>query len=189
MTTIDSITRARRRKRLSVAEVARRSGLQASNLSAIESGSREPTARNLERAARGAGLHLIVADLGGRYPATEVADAIASSGASGDEWAQARWLIQLSNDLVAADPFTKLLLVAEPPRSVDPTWDAALAGIVEWRLGQAGLPSPEWVHQAEGDPSSTWSIWPGSVHAEADDVPDPLLRRGVWVGEGELDSA
>ena len=188
MTIIESIARARRLKRLSLADVARRSGLQASNLSAIESGKRQPTALNLERAAHGAGVHLIVADLGGRHPASQIAQAIADSGASGDEWGQARWLVQLSNDLVAADPFIKVLLAAEPPRPVSPTWDAALAGIVEWRLRQASLPVPVWASRNAGDPTSKWSIWPGPVDIDAREVPEPLLRRGVWVGEGELHS-
>ncbi|MCS5719736.1 helix-turn-helix transcriptional regulator [Herbiconiux sp. CPCC 205763] len=186
MSTIEAIARARRRKRLSIAEVARRSGLQASNLSAIEGGSREPTARNLDRAARGAGLHLVVADLGGRHPVTEVADAVAASGE--DEWGKARLLVQLANDLAVADPFAKLLLAAEAPRSLSPEWDAAMAGIVEWRLEQVALPSPEWVIHTIGDPRWKWSIWPGTVRAEADDVPEPLLRRGVWLAEHELES-
>ncbi|WP_440711400.1 helix-turn-helix domain-containing protein [Herbiconiux sp. YIM B11900] len=188
MTTVDSLMRARRRKRLSIAEVARRSGLQASNLSAIENGSREPTVRNLERAARGTGVHLVVADLGGRHPVTEAADSVAALDTAGDEWGQARVVVQLSNDLVAADPFTKLLLVAEPPRCLGSQWDAALAGLVEWRLREAGLPVPDWVGSVEGDPDGIWSIWPGAVHADAADVPEPLLRRGVWVGADELAS-
>ncbi|WP_291050679.1 helix-turn-helix transcriptional regulator [Herbiconiux sp.] len=188
MTTVDSISRARRRKRLSVAEVARRSGLQASNLSAIESGSREPTARNLERAARGTGVHILVADLGGRPPVTEIADAIARFAAAGDEWGQARVTVQLSNDLVSADPFTKVLMVAEPPRALGSKWDSVLAGVVEWRLATAGLPVPDWAARVEGDPQARWSIWPGAVHAIADEVPEPLLRRGVWLGAGELES-
>ncbi|MCS5731835.1 helix-turn-helix transcriptional regulator [Herbiconiux moechotypicola] len=189
MTTVDAMTRARRRKRLSVAEVARRSGLQPSNLSAIESGSREPTARNLERAARGAGLHLLVVDLHGRSSAADIAGEIAEAEPTGDRWRQARLFVQLSDDLVGADPFVKVLIAAEPPRPIDAEWDAAIAGLVEWRLTQFGLPLPEWVSDALGDVESRWSIWPGAVRVDAAEVPAPLLRRGVWVSGAELESA
>lgn len=37
-----------------------------------------------------------------------------------------------------------VLAIAEPEPTGDPVWDASLAALVTWRLGEGGLPAPTW---------------------------------------------
>jgi len=53
-----------------------------------------------------------------------------------------RVLAQVANDLTTTDPADRFILAIEPPRHISPQWDAALAGVTEWRLSQAQLLFP-----------------------------------------------
>ena len=127
----------------------------------------------------------------GRETASSAADEIRQAHFDGDDEAAYRAFVQLSNDLVDTEHDVKGLLGAEQPDSVSPEWDAAIAGLVEWRLRQAGLPTPAWVDQVRGDVTWRWAPWPAIrvIKARIDRVPEPFAKRGIWIEEGELDSA
>ena len=76
-------------------------------------------------------------------------------------------------------------------RRVERWSDAALAALVEWRLGEKGAPIPSWVEQTPGLEAGHWAPWPSIrvVDADLDLVPEPFLSRGIWLEAGELESA
>lgn len=192
MSIIDQIADSRRRRGITAAQVAERSGLQTSNLYALEHGHRRPTVTTLERVAAGLGLTLVAVDVGNQALVADIADAIAEHEEAGTEEQAYRAFIQLNNQLVASTPTIQVLLSATPPRRISSEWDAALAGLVEWRLTQTGAPIPEWAVENTGlEEGQHWAPWPAIrlIDAELDLVPEPLLRRGIWVEAGELESA
>lgn len=187
MNIVEQVATGRKSRKIPAARVAERTGLRTSNLYAIEHGRRSPTADTLERAAAGAGLRLLAVDVEGNPIAADVAEEIAA--APDDETAYRAWL-QLNNVLARANPVTQVLLTAVEPRPVNRDWDAALAGLIEWRLRQKHTPLPEWVQRPARTESGRWAPWPDIrvIDADPELVPEPLRRRGVLVEEGELES-
>ncbi|KQQ05852.1 MULTISPECIES: helix-turn-helix domain-containing protein [unclassified Rathayibacter] len=184
MTLIRALRNARLQKGWSLRATAAKSGLAAPNLSAIEKGRRGATVGTLERVAESLGIAFVPVQTGGRRT---VADAVQSIGTH-DGTAGYRVLVQLSDDLSAVEPFLRALLAAERPAAISPRWDAAVAGLVEWRLEAVGMPSPAWVMETTGDVGWEWSPSGGPLPARPDRVPDPLLRRGVLIEADELES-
>lgn len=191
MSIVDQIARSRRRRGITAAQVAARTGLQTSNLYALEQGRRSPTVSTLERAAAGIGLRLIAVDVGGQHLAAEIADSIAEHESAGREEYAYRAFLQLNNQLATSDAVTQVLLTATPPRHISPEWDATLAALVEWRLRQKDAPIPSWVHATPSVTVGHWAPWPSIrvIDADLDLVPDPFRRRGIWLEAGELESA
>ena len=110
--------------------------------------------------------------------------------AAHDDAHRAQALVQLSSNLKSVGPLAKAALTTDPPLPLAPTWDAAVAGIVEHELTRSGLPSPSWVSDVQGLPDGRWDPWTaGRLLPDADRVPEPLRRRGVWIDEAELVSA
>ena len=64
-----SLKEARVRAGLSLSEAAERSGLQRSNIAAVENGRRDPTASTIERMAEAARVRFITAEKDGRTTA------------------------------------------------------------------------------------------------------------------------
>lgn len=146
MSLVQSVKRARKTSGLTLTEAAERAGLQVSNLSAIESGKREPRAETLDRVMRAARKKFIAVP-GGPKSASELAEDIWFEIQRGFTHDLFRLVIQLSDNLVAARGVTEhYALVLEAPDSTgDWQLDAAIAGVVEYRLAQRQLPAPEWV--------------------------------------------
>ncbi|WKK73443.1 hypothetical protein Q0F99_04990 [Rathayibacter oskolensis] len=95
-----------------------------------------------------------------------------------------RHLIQLNDDLLAEKGLVRGVLAVTAPESTgQKVWDAAIAALASWRLGQEGVPLPEWV----AEPSRTLSrsrvlrIDPADPVPGADDVPEAFLQHGVLV--------
>lgn len=107
-------------------------------------------------------------------------------------WHAYRVLAQVTNDLTTPDPADRFVLAIEPPAQISPEWDAALAGITEWRLSQAQLPLPSWVVDEHGNQDWNWtpplSAASASVPVEIENVPAPLRNRGVLIEADELAS-
>lgn len=97
-----------------------------------------------------------------------------------------RALIGLSDELAAATkPMRVALCVAVPAACGDVRYDAAIAGLVEHYLTKDQLPIPEWVDQSSRILAEPWAASP---HAERFEVPEALLRHGVWLAESDLAS-
>ncbi|WP_066041256.1 helix-turn-helix domain-containing protein [Herbiconiux solani] len=186
-----SLKEARVRAGLSLSEAAERSGLQRSNIAAVENGRRDPTASTIERMAEAARVRFITAENDGRTTAREASTALQSALRDGDVKRAYRILVQLADDLAAPDATGRFLLALEAPVAVSPEWDAAIAGVTEWRLEQALLPLPRWVDEERGDEDWSWTpqISAASVPTRESHVPKPLRRRGVLIEAEELTSA
>lgn len=190
MTIVNSFRRARRRSGESLRTVASRSGIGASNLSAIENGRRDPTSSTLDRLASTIGLEWVPFDAEGRTPAASAVDDITRAEAD-ERHAQAyRRFLQLADDLASADPVKRVLLSAEPPDESPSRWLDAVAALVELRLREVSAPVPTWAAQRPGHPDAIWepqrSSRPLPWAADRSQIAAEFLRRGVAIEKGEL---
>jgi transcriptional regulator with XRE-family HTH domain len=192
MTIVDALARARKRQKVSLRQIAERSGIAKSNLSAIENGRRDPNATTVDRIADATGVRVIVFPIHGRATLHDAAAAIAASLARDDRRTAYRSLIQASDDLANAQGVDCVMLTVEEPETVTPEWDAALAGLAEWRLRQHRLPEPEWVTERKGNPDWQWSPHATrtgkALPVDVSLVPEEFSRRGVLIESGELES-
>lgn len=190
MTIQNSLKQARVRAGLSLSDAAKKSGIQRSNIAAIENGRRDPTASTIEKIANAARVRLIPVVSDGRTTVAEASAALAEAVRQSNVRRAYRVLAQVANDLTASDPADRFLLAIEPPTHVSPEWDAALAGITEWRLNQAQLPLPGWVVDEHGNEDWSWtpplSPAAASLAVDIDNVPEPLRKRGVLIEADEL---
>lgn len=193
MTIVNSLRRARRLARVSLSDVATRSGVGATNLSAIENARRHPTTETAQRIADAIGVTFVPVLARGRSSAATSADAIARAESAGDHRLAYRQFIQLADDLAAVDPVTRVLLSAEQPDLIGSRWDDAVAALVEYRLAEAGAPLPSWVAERRGDATELWEPQRAAVPlpfpAEVTAVAEPFLRRGILIEANELASA
>ncbi|MFF7682525.1 helix-turn-helix domain-containing protein [Microbacterium sp. NPDC007973] len=185
-----SLRRVRKRSGASLRDVALRSGVAASNISAIENGHRDPTSVTLSRLASSIGVEWIPAVTQGRAPAARAAEEITVAEAHGEHARAYRRFIQLADDLASADPVTRVLLSAEEPDNSPSRWLDAIAALLEVRLGEVSAPVPAWVTARDGQPNAQWepprSSRPLSLTADRSHVPPEFLRRGVAIERGEL---
>lgn len=188
-----SLKQARVRAGLSLSEAAKQSGIQRSNIAAIENGRRDPTASTIEKIANAARVRLIPVKSDGRTSVAEASATLAEAVRQNNARRAYRVLVQVADDLTTPDPADRFVLAIEPPTHVTPEWDAALAGVVEWRLTQAHLPLPGWVAGESGNRDWGWAppLSPvGSViPTHVENVPEPLRKRGVLIEADELTSA
>lgn len=187
-----SLRRARKRSGGSLRSISARSGIAASNLSAIENGRRDPTASTVDRLAAALGVELIPVATQGRSPAARAAEEITRADAEGQAAQAYRRFLQLANDLASVDPVTRVLLSAEEPDRSPSRWIDAVAALVEVRLHEVFAPVPDWVTARAGQPGAVWepqrTSRPLPLGADLALVPPPFLRRGVAIEAGELAS-
>lgn len=193
MSFVQSLRRARKRSGASLRNVALRSGVGASNLSAIENGHRDPTSSTLDRLASTIGIEWVPFDAKGRTPTADAAGEITRDEAEGRHAQAYRRFIQLADDLASADPVTRVLLSAEQPDESSSRWLDAIAALVELRLGEASAPVPAWARERSGHPEAIWAPQRGSrflpLVADPEQISAEFLRRGIAIERGELLSA
>lgn len=189
MTITAALRRTRSRSGRSLGWVAARAGIAESNLSTIEHGRREPRAATIDRLAAALDVTFVPVAAGGRSTTAEAADHVAAALAAGDTGTAYRAIVQVADDLASASPYLRVLLAAEAPIAIEGGWDAFLAGVVEWRLEQVGLPAPEWIRAQVRDPAVPWAPPSAILPARPNHVPEPLRRRGIQVEADELTSA
>lgn len=196
MSLVATVKRARKTAGLSLTEVAERSGLQVSNLSAIEAGKREPRAETLDRVAKATRRQFVAVPYVG-MTAAEAAEEIDVAIQRGFESDLIRIAIQLNDNLVGAKGVTACYsLVLETPDSTGRrVWDAVIAGIVEFRFRQFGLAAPDWVAATvltEKVPFEALE-WPTTALGLTFDkslwqTDDAFARRGVFFAIEDLES-
>ena len=173
-----SLKQARVRAGLSLTDAAKRSGVQRSNIAAIENGRRDPTASTIEKIASASRVRLIPVNSDGRTTVAEASTALADAVRQNNVRRAYRVLVQVADDLTTPDPADRFVLAIEPPAHISPEWDAALAGITEWRLNQAHLPLPGWVAEERGNRGWDWtprlSAAVASIPVDVESVPEPL---------------
>lgn len=169
------------------------SGIQRSNIAAIENGRRDPTASTIQKIADAARVRFIPVNSDGRTSVAEAATALADAVDQNNIRRAYRVLVQVADDLTTPNPADRFVLALEPPAHITPEWDAALAGVAEWRLTQAHLPLPAWITTEHGNRDWRWTPALSSASAgipiDVENVPEPLRNRGVLIEADELTSA
>lgn len=183
MTNAASLVRAARTSRgFTQHQLAARSGIDQGGISRAERG-RDAEFGTIDRLLAAAGHRLYSAPTR-RDDASTAAAAIRERLRVGQKDRALRILIQLNDDLVAETGLVRGILgLAEPMTTGDAAWDAAIAALVDWRLGEAGLPAPEWVDaevRVLAEPR-TLDVDPADPTPLPDDVPESFRRRGVLV--------
>ncbi|MCX7523088.1 helix-turn-helix transcriptional regulator [Microbacterium sp. STN6] len=187
-----SLKQARVRAGLSLTDAAKHSGIQRSNIAAIENGRRDPTASTIEKIASASRVRLIPVKSDGRTSVAEAATTLADAVRHNNIRRAYRTLIQVADDLTTPNPADRFVLALEPPAHVSPEWDAALAGIAEWCLSQAHLPLPAWITSERGNRDWDWTpplhSAAAAIPVQIENVPKPLRERGVLIEADDLAS-
>jgi transcriptional regulator with XRE-family HTH domain len=190
MTNASTLVRAARKsRRLTQEQLATRALIDQGSVSRSERG-RDASFETIDRLLRGAGHRLYSAPTR-RDDAATVAAEIRRQLAAGDKDRALRALLQLNDNLVAEHGLVRGILgLAEPESTRDPVWDAALAALVAWRLGEQGIPLPAWV-DLEGrflEGQRILEVDPADPVPPLSEVPTEFAARGVLVWRATFES-
>lgn len=183
------IRAARKSRRLTQQQLGRRAGIDQASVSRSERG-RDSEFNTIDRLLAGAGHRLYSAPTR-RDDAATVAAEIRESLRKGDKDRALRALIQINDNLIAEQGLTRaVLVIAEPELTKYPVWDAAIAGIVSWRLRDAGLPAPDWTETSARflKQPTTLDVDPADPVPPLFEVPSELARRGVLAWRDTFES-
>ena len=173
---------ARKSQRLTQQQLAERSQMDQGSVSRFERG-RDADFSTVDRLLAGAGHRLYSAPTR-RDDAASIAAEIRDRLRSNDKDRALRALLQLNDNLVAEHGLIRGVLgLAEPELVGDPAWDAAIAALVAWRLGEEGLPTPAWVDGASRTLAAPrlLPIDPADPVPPASEVPAEFAARNVLV--------
>lgn len=190
MTNASTLVRAARKsRRLTQEQLATRALIDQGSVSRSERG-RDASFETIDRLLGGAGHRLYSAPTR-RDDAATVAAEIRRQLAAGDKDRAQRALLQLNDNLVAEHGLVRGILgLAEPESTRDPVWDAALAALVAWRLGEQGIPLPAWVN-LEGrflEGQRILEVDPADPVPPLSEVPTEFAARGVLVWRATFES-
>jgi len=173
---------------LTQSELARRSRVPQPSISRIEAGERNPSVRLIDQLLAPARHH--VTAIPTRTPT--VAEAAATLRRLVVDRAEPyvfRALIQVTNDLAAAEPALRVALAVTPPAPTGHRGvDAFLAATVDYLLSGQGLPCPGWVHDPQRTVEPDW-LASGLDHLAditREGTPDAFRQRGVLIDESDL---
>lgn len=178
---------ARRRHRLTQAEVAARSGIRQGNISALENSQGGFNTATIERLLTALGEQAALIPT--TAPTAETAaTGIATALRSGSRDGALRHLIVFHDGLSRAEAALKCALsVAEPPPTGDEGWDAFLAGVVDLHIPTSHRPG--WT---AGRVAEDWFVDDGLPVAVLDEIraqtPPSIAAHGVWVHVTDLTS-
>jgi len=183
------IRSARKSQSLTQVGLGQQTHVHQSNISDIESG-RDLSVSTLERLLRGTGHRLFALPIQ-KADVTEAASAIRVHLKGGNTQGALRVLIQLNDNLVSEHGLRRGVLgICEPEPTGSQAWDAALAGLVAWRLTEENIPVPTWV-----DRSRFFLPLPRGLRIDsadptpaASDIPPEFARRGVLVWADTFES-
>ena len=191
MTDIATLVRsARRSRRLTQRELARRAGLPQSRVAVAENAHEDPRFDTASRLLAGAG-HRLYAAATTRDDVATMAVEIRYALGRDDRALAFRFFIQMNDHLVAERGLLRgILAVTEPELTGSKTWDAAIAALVEYRLNQEGVPSPSWTSASTRHLERARPL----IVDPADPVPPPadvsaeFLDHGVLLWRDSLES-
>jgi transcriptional regulator with XRE-family HTH domain len=186
----DLVHAARRSRGYTQRQLSGRSGVAQSTLSDLESGRRSPSTDTVDRLLLATG-HQLISIPTRRHTAATATGEIASRLAEGDRELAVRHFIQLADDLAAVHHEVRFALtIAEPPRTGEKRWDAAVAGLVEHRLEEEGLPLPSWVSSDDRRLRRSWIFGDGvyDLPVEPDRAVPAFRRHGVLLDPATLAS-
>ena len=169
-------------------ELARRSGVAQPSISAVENEDHDLTVESLGRLAASLGAQVsLVPSL--RLTAATAAALVKRDLSEANIGAAVATVFQLADDLAAVEPALRAALVVSPaPTTGDRRYDAWIAGLVEFRLGEVGVPAPAWVHEAPRVSEKEWAVGdvPGLAEIVRSETPEPFARRGVLISRDDL---
>lgn len=190
MTAAAILQSARESARLTQEVLARRTRVLQPNISRIESGRNSPNYATLEKLVARAGSRLTSVP-STRDDAPTAAAAISSAVARRDHDGAFRSWLDYSDGLSKEEGAIRVALtVARPQATGSDFWDAALAAVAEYWLGQTGLPQPEWIDDPArflGEPRSLRRT-PFDLEPDRSRVPHAFARRNLLIEEGVLAS-
>lgn len=181
---------SRRASRLSQKELSARANVAPSSLSLIESGDRIPTVATLERLLASTGRSLVCIPTR-RADTASAADRISAALSQNDAAGALRHFIQLNDDLAAEHSEVRFALaISEPAPTGVKHWDAAIAGLVEYRLSQESLPLPSWATDESRYLRKAWTFNAGTfvVPVAPELVPEAFLKRKILIDRVTLES-
>jgi len=181
---------ARETRGLTQRELAKAARIAQPRIADIESGAHDTTVGRMEQLLAPLGQRVTILPTRAR-PVWEAASALAAALEGGDEKSAWRVFIQLSDDLVRAEPALRVALcVAEPARTGEIRYDALLAGIVDHWLTSGRLPVPMWVRTSERICRPSWDVetLPQLRDTARRHTPPGLRRHGVYLAASELAS-
>lgn len=188
MTAAQLLRAAREAAGISQRQLARRSGVTQPVISSIEREEHDVNFVTLARLASGLSCQVtLLPSLS--LTAAEAASLVATYLRHGEEAKADATIWQLANDLAVAEPVLRAALVVSPaPMTGDRCRDAWIAGLVEYRLTQVGIPAPSWVYEPSRVAEPEWPV--SGEQATADIVragtPEQFLRRHVLITDDDL---
>ncbi|MEQ8718817.1 MAG: helix-turn-helix transcriptional regulator [Acidimicrobiales bacterium] len=183
---------------MSQADLAARCDVSRPRIAEYEGGTTEPSFERLSALVEATGHRLVAIPTGtatARPTATayetgaRIATILAGDPGPAGHAAALRELRAYSIDLSAQDPPVQAALcVTAPAPTGSAHFDAALAAVVEHRLGDHGTPVPGWVQEPDRYLSGTWVADP-AANLEPGAQLMPFLRHGIMVGCTFFDTA
>ena len=164
---------------MSQRQLARVSGVSASNISRIEDGSIDPSYRTLTAALLAAGSELRV------EPVSTLADLEATINDDPAEtpWHRLRGVI----DACVRDPLLTPAVVSRAPSALHGCAAALLAGVAEKLADDAGMPRPSWTTKVPPVDPPFDPPAPARVRARAHaDAPPQLRSRNILIAASDL---
>jgi transcriptional regulator with XRE-family HTH domain len=172
---------ARKSGHLTQEQLAQRTGVDQPRVSRSERTQENPRFETVDRLLSGSGHRLYAAPTR-RDDAATAAVRIRACLERGDRQGALRHLIQLNDDLLAEKGLVRGVLAVTAPESTgQKVWDAAIAALASWRLGQEQVPLPEWVSEPRRSltRSRVLRVDPADPAPGRDDVPEEFLQHGV----------
>ncbi len=180
---------ARNAHGLSQRALSRRSGVPQPNLSDIENGHADVTVSRLNRVLRALASQLTVLPTSAPSIADWVTQ-ISHDLCSGDTAAARTVFVRVADSFSAQEPAVRVALSVQPPPSTgDAGFDAAVAGLVDYLLGRAGLPVPYWVADVPSAPDPLYLVPTKALRDLVKaSTPAPFRSRNVYVPEEFFES-
>ncbi|MBM3669632.1 MAG: helix-turn-helix domain-containing protein [Actinobacteria bacterium] len=191
MMTASALLRAARSHRgISQRALADAAGIHQPRVAALEGATEDATVNRLAELLRvlGAQLTLVPSEL---RPVWAAADDVRRALGKDDERTAWREIIQLSDDLRAADAATCVTLAIAPPALTgDPHFDALLAAITDAALTDRQLPRPEWLDDERWRLAEPWDVEdvPALQRAARKATPAASKRHGIYLERAVLES-
>ena len=159
-------------------------------VAAVESGAEDATVSRLEHLLNELGSQLTVLPTRLR-PVWAAGEDVRCALAVGDVRSAWREVIQLNDDLAAADRATRVALAIAPPgRTADPRFDALIAAVTDFALTAARLPRPRWLDDAAWSLDDPWDVEvvPSLQQAARNSTPAAMSRHGIFLDRAVLSS-
>ncbi len=159
-------------------------------VAAVESGAEDATVSRIEHLLAALGSRLSVIPSRTR-PVWAAGEDVRAALDADDERTAWREVIQLNDDLRAADPATAVALaIAAPGPTGDVRFDALIAAVTDCALSDAQLPLPAWLREDAWVLDRFWDVEnvPTLRVAARDQTPEAISRHGIYLDRAVLES-